>query len=489
MAAQSRNILLSLTCALIALAGVSPSANAQGGAISGQVITSFGYPAAAVPVRVCSYTSTGNPCTPTTTIYSDPLLATPIGNPTATDAYGNYSVFVPFGYYIVQITPSPGITYSYLVSSNGQASVYSVGLSMPSIFTVTGSPITTAGTLGVTLNNQTANTVLAGPASGSAAMPTFRALGTADLPFTYTGNTTELPTFSGAVTTGYGVKFDATGNLISTGTASGTVTSVGLSSTAPFLTIGSSPVTSSGVISLTFGATGNGSEVATSTGAGSTGNCAEWSSGNLIDAGGPCGTYYQTIQNAGTSLAQQPILNFDGTVVATAGTGKTNVGLPTIGTAGTYTPATSITVDAYGRVSSISGGSTLASTCSSYSSNFAAGCTVMADGKIMQWVTGLTSSPTGSSPTAYSLGGTTIYVVKNNVSEQSWSLNWPITTATSCMLATVSTGIQDSTSSADVWWQIIGAPSTTGISVQLQQSNGQVTDGSYTWPIFSVVCR
>lgn len=488
MAAQSRNILLSLTCALVALVGASASATAQGGAISGQVITSFGYPAANVPVRVCLYTSTGNPCTPTTTIYSDPPLSTSIGNPTATDSYGNYSVFVPAGYYIVQITPSPGTTYSYLVSSNGQASVYSVGLTMPGIFTVAGSPVTSGGTLAVGLAAQAAHSVWIGPTSGSAA-PTFRALALGDLPFTYTGNTTELTTFSGAATTGAGVQFDANGNLISTGTASGTVTSVGVSSTAPFLTISGSPVTSSGTIALTFGATGAGTDVVTASAAGTDGNCAVWSSGNIADAGGACGTYYQTVQEAGSSLPQQPILNFDGTVVATAGTGKTNVGLPTLISAGTYTLPSSITVDAYGRITALATPTSLATACAAYSSTLAAGCTVMADGKVMQWVTGLTSSPSGSSPTAYSLSGTTIYVVKNNVSEQALTLNWPITTATACWQASVSTGIQDSTSSADVWWQLIGAPTTSSVSVQLQQSNGQVTDGSYTWPIFTVICH
>jgi hypothetical protein len=54
--------------------------------------------------------------------------------------------------------------------------VTSVGLSMPSIFTVTGSPVTTTGDLTATLNTQAANLVFAGPVSGAAAVPTFRAL-------------------------------------------------------------------------------------------------------------------------------------------------------------------------------------------------------------------------------------------------------------------------------------------------------------------------
>lgn len=64
----------------------------------------------------------------------------------------------------------------------GTGTVTSVALSMPAIFTVSGSPVTTTGTLTATLANQSANTVWAGPTTGAAAAPTFRALVVADLP-------------------------------------------------------------------------------------------------------------------------------------------------------------------------------------------------------------------------------------------------------------------------------------------------------------------
>lgn len=63
----------------------------------------------------------------------------------------------------------------------GGGTVTSVGLSMPGIFSVAGSPITGAGTFNVTLANQDANKVWAGPASGAAAAPTFRLLGLTEL--------------------------------------------------------------------------------------------------------------------------------------------------------------------------------------------------------------------------------------------------------------------------------------------------------------------
>ncbi len=67
-------------------------------------------------------------------------------------------------------------------STNSGGTVTSVGLSAPAEFTVTGSPVTTTGTLTFTKNNQNANLVYAGPSSGSAAVPTFRLLAAADIP-------------------------------------------------------------------------------------------------------------------------------------------------------------------------------------------------------------------------------------------------------------------------------------------------------------------
>jgi hypothetical protein len=66
--------------------------------------------------------------------------------------------------------------------------VTSAGLSMPSDFSVSGSPVTGAGTISVTVNNQNANTFKAGPGSGAAAAPTYRALVPADLPVLNTAN-------------------------------------------------------------------------------------------------------------------------------------------------------------------------------------------------------------------------------------------------------------------------------------------------------------
>jgi hypothetical protein len=60
--------------------------------------------------------------------------------------------------------------------------VTSVAMTVPSILTVTGSPITSSGTLALSLATQSANLVFAGPTTGAAAAPTFRSLGFTDLP-------------------------------------------------------------------------------------------------------------------------------------------------------------------------------------------------------------------------------------------------------------------------------------------------------------------
>ncbi len=62
----------------------------------------------------------------------------------------------------------------------GVGTVTSVALSLPSIFSVSGSPVTSSGTLTGTLATQNANLVFAGPGSGGAAVPTFRTLVAAD---------------------------------------------------------------------------------------------------------------------------------------------------------------------------------------------------------------------------------------------------------------------------------------------------------------------
>lgn len=98
-------------------------------------------------------------------------------------------------------------------SGAGTGTVTSVGLALPSIFTVSGSPVTGSGTLTGTLNTQSANLVFAGPTSGGAATPTFRALVAADLPagtgtVTGTGTTNTMAKFTSSSSIGNSLMID-----------------------------------------------------------------------------------------------------------------------------------------------------------------------------------------------------------------------------------------------------------------------------------------
>lgn len=68
-----------------------------------------------------------------------------------------------------------------LVNLKSASGISSVGLTMPSIFSVTNSPLTANGSIVASLTTQTGHTVFAGPNSGGSAVPTFRALVPADL--------------------------------------------------------------------------------------------------------------------------------------------------------------------------------------------------------------------------------------------------------------------------------------------------------------------
>lgn len=81
----------------------------------------------------------------------------------------------------VKTTDGVNTGWSLVSGGGGSGTVTSVGMTVPSFLSVSGSPITTNGTLTVSLVTQAANQVFAGPSTGAAATPTFRALVAADL--------------------------------------------------------------------------------------------------------------------------------------------------------------------------------------------------------------------------------------------------------------------------------------------------------------------
>lgn len=136
------------------------------------------------------------------------------------------------------------------ISAGG--TVTSVGLSVPSLFTVSGSPITTSGTLGFTWNGSNSNFVLA---DGSVvARNTY--LTTALAATTYQPLATNLTTFSSLgnpSSNGYVLSSTTAGVMswIPVVGGGGTVTSIALSAPSIF-TVSGSPITTNGTLSFVW---------------------------------------------------------------------------------------------------------------------------------------------------------------------------------------------------------------------------------------------
>jgi hypothetical protein len=137
-------------------------------------------------------------------------------NPFFSDQLGNFFFYVTPGVYTVQIYDTVGRIQTQLVLADqtivaggaGSGTVTSIALSMPPEFSVSGSPITAAGTLTVGKLTEPANQVYAGPSSGAPGAPAFRSLVPADFPagvgtVTSVGHTLTVPaSIMGAVTVG-----------------------------------------------------------------------------------------------------------------------------------------------------------------------------------------------------------------------------------------------------------------------------------------------
>jgi hypothetical protein len=129
-------------------------------------------------VTVASLTNPG------TYISGGTVATSVLPNPLSTDGNGYYFGYTSAGLVSLQLYYST-IELDYPdqpVGTVAGGSVTSVALTMPAEFTVTGSPINSSGTLAVAKANQNANQFYAGPASGPAAAPAFRAISSSDFP-------------------------------------------------------------------------------------------------------------------------------------------------------------------------------------------------------------------------------------------------------------------------------------------------------------------
>jgi hypothetical protein len=162
-----------------------------------------------------------------------------------------------------------------VATSAGAGTVTSVALTLPNIFSVSGSPITSSGTLAASLATQTANRVWAGPTSGSAATPTFRALVAADIPdisatYLTASSTATLTNKSGAISqwtndSGYITSASVGTNIttvgtVTTGTWNATVVTgqyggTGVANTGKTITLGGN-FTTSGANAVTLTTSG-----------------------------------------------------------------------------------------------------------------------------------------------------------------------------------------------------------------------------------------
>jgi hypothetical protein len=97
----------------------APAGNAA--AVSGQVSTPTGQPAVSAQVRICPITASQATCTPLASLFTNSALTVQSPNPVATDAYGNYKVFLAAGLYLVQVTVSPGLTYTYYAAAGSSS--------------------------------------------------------------------------------------------------------------------------------------------------------------------------------------------------------------------------------------------------------------------------------------------------------------------------------------------------------------------------------
>ncbi len=114
-----------------------------------------------------------------------PIFTTSVANATTTPAL-SFSLTSQSANKVLAGPTSGGAagpTFRSLVAGDLPSLSYvtSVDLAVPNIFSLSGNPITSSGTITISLANQSANTFFTGPASGGATLPTFRTVGLGEM--------------------------------------------------------------------------------------------------------------------------------------------------------------------------------------------------------------------------------------------------------------------------------------------------------------------
>jgi hypothetical protein len=243
---------------------------------------------------------------------------------------------------VCSIVAGTGVTVSrtgtaVTVNATGAGTVTSVGLSLPSIFTVTNSPVTSTGTLTATLASQTAKTFLAAPTAANGT-PTFRTASITDMSDVLVSSpaSSQVLTYNGTkwVNTGASASTSASGliGVGQTGTAAWTLVS-GSSYRADFThNLGTTNVVISVFDSSTLALVTPDSVVCTNTntvrvtviGNTTTLKVVVVANGLTIQTGASV-----TVADEGTTIGNATNLNFTGTAVTVtdAGSGTMNIAI------------------------------------------------------------------------------------------------------------------------------------------------------------------
>jgi hypothetical protein len=112
---------------------LSSAAFSQGSCYPGQVFTNSGRPANAATVRVCTSGSTGTPCTPTASLFTDPTLGVSASNPLTTDALGNF-----------KICAAAGANYDFQYSGSGITTLTITNVPLPATTPIVAASLTSS---------------------------------------------------------------------------------------------------------------------------------------------------------------------------------------------------------------------------------------------------------------------------------------------------------------------------------------------------------